>query len=213
MTIERKGRGWRLVAVAAIIALLILFFMAPVFSYGSVHYQVAGGTYNFWTARVSGSYMALGCGLLLGTNLTETVIGNASGWFSRLMPSPMFACNYYPTEVIGQAGVWPTGPENLTVRTDESTYTGSQPILVSGTVTPAGKGWLVTVWVINPAGIEVASTSATADPSSGAYSFTLISGGTAYWIAGTYIVKVGLTTGGGPLLAANTTQFDYAPPS
>ena len=215
MTTKSKGRKWRLVAGAAIIALLVVFFMAPVFSYESAHYEVAGGTYNFWTSRVSTSYMVLGCGLLLGTNMTENVIGNGSWWFSQMMPSPMFACDYHPTEIIGQAGgmdFYPSG-ETLTVKTDWPTYTGSEPIVCSGTVTPPGKGWLVTIWIINPAGVPVNSLITNTDPLSGAYSLTMPSGGTARWITGTYTVKAELTMGGYPIEAVVTSQFNYTAPT
>ena len=93
---RRKGIAIGLAVVAGLV-----LFMVPVFPYHSPGYAVAGGTWNQWESHVSASYSLFGCGLLVNTTLTETMVGNGSWLFSEPMPSPMLTCFYHPSQVLG----------------------------------------------------------------------------------------------------------------
>ena len=89
------------IAVLLCALVILVFFLVPLFPYHSAGYGVAGGTWNQWESRVSASYSLFGCGLLSNTTLTEAIVGNGSWSFSEAMPSPLLACFYHPTQVIG----------------------------------------------------------------------------------------------------------------
>jgi hypothetical protein len=77
----------------------------------------------------------------------------------------------------------------LTVTTNSSSYAGTQNIVVSGSVTPPpGPNTAVTLKIINPLGVELTPGEAYVNATTGDYSYTFVSGGTAGWITGTYNV-------------------------
>ncbi len=84
----------------AIVPLLLLVFLLPVIPYSSSYYQVGGGTYDHWTAPVSASYLIFKCGMAFNLNLTTSVVGNGSWFYSKNMGS-MLVCFSQPSQVLG----------------------------------------------------------------------------------------------------------------
>ena len=99
----------------------------------------------------------------------------------------------------------------ITVQTDQSSYTGTQAITISGIVSPApGPNTGVVVVVKGPSGAVVDINSVAADPNSGAYTSVTHPGGTGNWTRGTY--NVNATWGGPGGSASKTTTFAYVVP-
>ena len=102
-----------------------------------------------------------------------------------------------------------TARYTLTVMTDRSAYTATQPITVSGTISPAPSfGSNVTVIVEAPGGVVV-NASAPVNTSTGGFSYTFSSGGSSYWVVGNYSVTVVWQES--PAVNATTT-FTYTVP-
>ena len=89
-----------LVCTLAVVIFLFLFLFLPTFEYHSSFYQVGGGTYDHWSAQVSAAYLALGCGLAYGMNLTTMVVGNGSWSYSKGLGT-MFVCFNQPNQTLG----------------------------------------------------------------------------------------------------------------
>ncbi len=99
----------------------------------------------------------------------------------------------------------------ITVQTDAASYSGTQPITVSGVVSPApGPSTGVVIVVKGPSGAVVDINSVPADPNTGAYSSVTRPGGTGNWTTGTY--NVNATWGGPGGSATMTTTFAYVKP-
>ncbi|MDA4127246.1 MAG: hypothetical protein OK452_08625 [Thaumarchaeota archaeon] len=88
------------VCTSAVVILLPLFLLLPLFAYQSSFYQVGGGTYDHWHAQVSASYLVLGCGMAYGMNLTTMVVGNGSWSYSKGLGT-MFVCFNEPNQILG----------------------------------------------------------------------------------------------------------------
>lgn len=86
-------------ALLIVLFLLCLFFI-PIVPY-QTHYGIGGGRYFTLNSTVSVSYKFLGCGMLHGTVLTLTVLGNGSVSWSTAMPSLILTCFYRPTKLAG----------------------------------------------------------------------------------------------------------------
>ncbi|MDA4116743.1 MAG: hypothetical protein OK455_00165 [Thaumarchaeota archaeon] len=99
----------------------------------------------------------------------------------------------------------------ITVQTDMPSYTGSQPIIISGTVTPAtGTANTAVILIIkNPIGTEVDIREANVTASTGAYTSLGVAGGSSSWTSGTYSVNA--TWGGPGGAASQITTFTYSP--
>jgi len=105
--------------------------------------------------------------------------------------------------VLGPAAAF--AATTVTVATGASSYSGSQTVTVSGTVTPAPPaGTNVVITTRGPAGVvDINSVPV----NSGAYSYALVTGGSTSWVSGTYTVNA---TWGGPAgTASATTTFTY----
>ena len=98
----------------------------------------------------------------------------------------------------------------LTVSTDSASYSASQTIRITGSLSPApGPSTAVTLKLINPSGTVLAVWEAEVGATSGLFNHTLVAGGTSGWTEGTYTVNA---TWGAypPQIYANTT-FAYSP--
>jgi hypothetical protein len=99
----------------------------------------------------------------------------------------------------------------ITVATDSSSYTTGQTIKVSGTVSPGpGPSTAVLLRICSSvckSGTLLAVGEASADSTSGAYSFTFVAGGSSSWTTGTYTVNA--TWGASPPTIFKTTTFTY----
>jgi hypothetical protein len=97
----------------------------------------------------------------------------------------------------------------VSVSTDKPSYKGSDSIAVSGTVTPApGAGTAVYIKVANPSGTAVFVDSVSVNGATGAFSDSLVAGGNANWVTGTYTVTA--TWGSTPSTAVSgSTTFSY----
>jgi len=99
---------------------------------------------------------------------------------------------------------------SVTVRTNSPSYTGSQKIIINGTVSPTpGPNTAVVLTTTSPGGAVVDYQEDPVNPSTGAYNGSIVAGGTATWIAGTYLVNA--TWGGSSGSASQTTTFQYSP--
>ncbi len=99
--------------------------------------------------------------------------------------------------------------ETVTVATNASSYAGQQTIQVTGTVTPApaGSGSAVVVTTKGPAGVVDTGTANVAT-GTGSWAYTFVSGGSASWVTGNYVVNA--TYGGIGGTGSSTTSFAYS---
>jgi hypothetical protein len=97
----------------------------------------------------------------------------------------------------------------VTVQMNSPSYTGSQKIMINGTVSPSpGPNTAVVLTTTNPGGTVVDYQEDAVNPSTGAYNGSIVAGGTANWIAGRYLVNA---TWGSSGSASQTTTFQYSP--
>lgn len=103
----------------------------------------------------------------------------------------------------------------VSVQTDRRTYTGTEQILINGTVKPPpGTNTGVIVVISNPAGATVDVQDDAVGPTNGTFSQDTVAGGTSAWVAGVYLVNA--TWGGDGESSTTTTTFQYqtyAPPT
>ena len=86
-----------------------------------------------------------------------------------------------------------------------SSYKGTQSYTIAGTVSPAPNvADNVFITVKNPSGTTVDAASVSVTPSTGAFSYSTATGGSAYWVTGTY--KITATDSYG---ATGTITFSY----
>jgi hypothetical protein len=98
----------------------------------------------------------------------------------------------------------------LSVRVDRQAYTTNQPILVSGSVSPAPNvPSNVTLIVTSPCCVAATATSRVSGID-GSYSYTLVAGGSSAWVVGVYTVTAICVAFGATETA--TTQFTFAVP-
>lgn len=93
-----------------------------------------------------------------------------------------------------------------------SSFKGTQSYTIAGTVSPApGVADNVFITVKNPSGTTVDAASVSVTPSTGAFTYSTATGGSSYWVSGTYTITATDSYG-----ATGTTTFSYtavAPPS
>jgi hypothetical protein len=96
----------------------------------------------------------------------------------------------------------------MTLQTNQPTYAGQSTIIVSGTVTPAPT-ISTTAVVITTKGLSGAVDigEATVATGTGAFTYTLVSGGSSAWTSGTYTING--TWGAQGNTATKTTTFTY----
>jgi len=99
--------------------------------------------------------------------------------------------------------------ETVTASTSQSSYSGQATIQVTGTVTPAPTttNTAVVVTTKGPAGVVDTGTAAVAS-GTGTYTYTFVSGGSASWVPGNYVVNA--TYGGPQGSGSTTTSFVYS---
>lgn len=94
----------------------------------------------------------------------------------------------------------------LTVQTNSPSYSGSQHIMINGTVSPSpGPNIAVVLTTKNPDGTAVDVQEDQVNPSTGAYNGSIVAGGTANWISGEYVVNATWGNNSG------STTFQYSP--
>ena len=82
----------------------------------------------------------------------------------------------------------------VTVLVSPTTIVGSETVSISGTVTPPpGAGYEASITVTNPSGGVCASANPSIDPTTGAFSFSFVSGGYNMGTDGIYSVSVAVT--------------------
>jgi len=98
---------------------------------------------------------------------------------------------------------------SLTVQTNSPSYTGSQQIMISGTVSPSpGPATAVVLTTTNPSGTVVDYQEDAVNPSTGAYNGSIVAGGTVNWISGEYTLKAVWGSSSGS--ATQTSAFQYS---
>jgi large repetitive protein len=99
----------------------------------------------------------------------------------------------------------------ITVQTDAPSYSGIQPITITGVVSPApGPSTAVFVVIKGPSGAVVDLGSEAADAVTGAWRHVTVPGGTGNWTAGTY--RINATWGGPGGSASQIATFSYVVP-
>jgi len=95
----------------------------------------------------------------------------------------------------------------MTLTTDKPTYSGSQAITISGTISPTPSvASNVVLTTTGPMG-AVDINSVPVSTSTGAFTYTYTAGGNAGWVSGTYTVNG--TWGASGNTATTTTTFIY----
>src|ERR1700722_6236637 len=98
---------------------------------------------------------------------------------------------------------------SVSVQTDAGTYSGTQPIVISGAVSPApGNSTAVFIKVYNPDSVLVIVASASVHVRTGAFREMEVTGGTSQWVAGQYLVNA--TWGATGPVISGTTTFQYS---
>lgn len=97
----------------------------------------------------------------------------------------------------------------MTLQTDAASYSGIQPIKITGAITPApGANTAVIITVKNSAG-GVADVNEVVPLNDGTFSDTSVPGGSAAWTSGIYTVNA--TWGGNGATASKVVSFSYSP--
>jgi hypothetical protein len=109
--------------------------------------------------------------------------------------------------VLGPVAAYAAGA-TMTISTSSPTYSGSQAITITGTITPAPSiASNVVITTIGPMG-AVDITSQPVNIGTGTFSYTFTAGGSAGWTSGTYTVNG--TWGASGNTATKTTTFIYS---
>ena len=96
----------------------------------------------------------------------------------------MFAAGTFATPVLAAQTY------TVTVQTNQPTYSGTTPILITGVVSPApGPNTAAVITIDNPQGTQVDLSEATVSATTGAFNYTSVPGGMAGWNTGTYTVN------------------------
>jgi hypothetical protein len=98
----------------------------------------------------------------------------------------------------------------LTVHTDASAYSGSQRIVISGSVSPAPNSTATAVFVtvFNPDHVLVIANSTEVNAATGAFVDVEFAGGTVTWIPGQYLVNASWGASGSVI--SGTAAFTYS---
>ena len=106
------------------------------------------------------------------------------------------------------AAAAPSG--TVSVSTNASAYSGTQTVTITGSASPApGSGYEAAVQVTNPNSAVVFNLNVPVDGTSGAFTTSFATGGSAVWITGTYTVTASV-----PGYTSGTSTFSYtAPPT
>jgi len=100
----------------------------------------------------------------------------------------------------------------LTVVPGQSSYSDSNTISISGTVSPTPSvASNVVLTITNPSGAIVDVSSNPVSTTTGTYSYAVVAGGTPSWTAGTYTIKA--VWGASGQSASATATFTYTPSS
>ncbi|HUK75834.1 MAG TPA: hypothetical protein VLU99_08575, partial [Nitrososphaerales archaeon] len=98
----------------------------------------------------------------------------------------------------------------MTLQTDASSYSGLQPILITGAISPVpGANTAVIITVKNQAGTVADITEVIPSTVDGSFSYTSHPGGNAAWTSGTFTVNA--TWGGNGATASSVVTFAYSP--
>lgn len=90
-----------------------------------------------------------------------------------------------------------------------SAYKGTQSYSITGVITPApGVADSAFITVKNPNGQTVDATSASANPSTGGFTYATATGGSSNWVTGTYTISATDSYG-----ATGSTTFTYTAPT
>ena len=96
----------------------------------------------------------------------------------------------------------------MTLHTDASSYSGSQPIHITGSVSPApGPNTGVIITIKNSANGLADVTEVAPSSTTGSFNYTSVPGGSAAWITGSYSVNA--TWGGDGATASQVVTFSY----
>lgn len=100
------------------------------------------------------------------------------------------------------------GTYAMTLQTNSSSYSGTQPIVITGTISPApGPNTGVVITITNSAGSLADIAEENPDASTGAFSYTSYPGGNAAWTTGTFTVNA--TWGGDGTATSEVVTFTY----
>jgi len=106
--------------------------------------------------------------------------------------------------------VYAAATYSMTLQTDMPSYSGAQPIIITGVISPApGPNTGVIITIKNAAGSVADINEVIPNSSDGTFSDKSVPGGNAAWTAGTFTVNA--TWGGGSATASKTTTFVYSP--
>jgi hypothetical protein len=106
--------------------------------------------------------------------------------------------------------VYAAATYSMTLQTDMPSYSGAQPIIITGVISPApGPNTGVIITIKNAAGTVADINEVIPNSSDGTFSDKSVPGGSAAWTAGTFTVNA--TWGGGSATASKTTTFVYSP--
>ncbi len=98
----------------------------------------------------------------------------------------------------------------VTVQTDQASYTGTQPVKITGTVSPApGPNTGVVITIKNQTGAVADIDEVIPSATNGSFSYTSIPGGNPAWGNGTFSVNA--TWGGNGATASDVATFTYSP--
>jgi len=97
----------------------------------------------------------------------------------------------------------------MTLQTNAASYNGTEPIVITGLISPApGPNTAVVITVTNPKVSVVDIGEAPVSSSTGSFNYTLVSGGNAAWISGTFSVNA--TWSGDGAIASRLVTFVYS---
>src|SRR5438105_1747871 len=106
--------------------------------------------------------------------------------------------------------VYAAATYTMTLKTDAPSYSGAQPILITGVISPApGPNTGVIITIKNSAGTVADINEVYPNPSDGTFSWPSVPGGNSAWTAGTFTVNA--TWGGGSATASKIVTFVYSP--
>jgi hypothetical protein len=131
--------------------------------------------------------------ILLQGRLRNSVVLIAAAFLLAMLASPAFGSTY-----------------SMTVTTASSSYSGTQAISISGTVSPApGPNTAVIVTIRNSGG-AIADVNEVPVMTNGSYGWTSYPGANPYWTTGTFTVNATWGDSNGDSSSAVTT-FSYSP--
>ncbi|MDG7008365.1 MAG: hypothetical protein JRN06_09020 [Nitrososphaerota archaeon] len=124
--------------------------------------------------------------------------------------SAIFSAAVLVTLILGAGGASAQTAYALKVQTDQQSYFGTQPILISGSVTPApGASTGVVFTIVNPSGTKLGYWNADVNGTTGDFSYSIVAGGSSAWVAGTYTVNA--TWGAYPPQVYAHSTFSWSP--